>query len=362
MAEEKARLEAERLARLEAERQAAEAEKAKLAEEKARLEAERKAKELAAKEAAEAEKARLQAERLAKELAAKEAAEAERQRLAEEKARLEAEQLAAIDSLARVRQNEEKYRSLLLAADGSFRTSQWTPAREGYSQALEIKPGENYPTEQIRKIDEILLRMEQRAAKTPVIAENKETAPATPVSKPATNESDILYNDIIATADEAFTKKEYNVSRAWYYQALALKSNEPYPAGRIEEIRQILQSLLLTEFDREFQQNIDKGDEAFRNNELAVARSWYNRSLNIKPNDSYPKSQISEIQMKIAAQMEGNKDKVLKDYISQGDKAFADKNYNIARVWYQRAIQLKPGDSLSREKLDQVAKALSGTE
>jgi len=374
LAEEKARLEAERLARLEAEREAEEAKKARLAEEKARMEAERLAREEADRKAAEEEQARIEAENLNKAytrliLSADKALENRELTVAASNYRealvlkpaevYPKNRLASIDSLNQALQTEEKYRAFLLAADASFRTSQWSPAREAYSKALEIKPNESYPKEQIGKIDEILLLQEQRKAVQPEIVQKEEIAPQ--VTKGVvTDDTEVRYNDMIATANQAFADKEYNVSRAWYYQALALKPQAPYPAGRIEEIRQIIQSLQLSRLDREFQQYIDKGDEAFRNNELAVARSWYNRSLNIKPDDNYPKSQIMEIQLKIAEQMEGNKDKLFNDYISQGDQAFALKNYTIARVWYQRALLMKPSDPMLHGKLEQVTKALAG--
>ena len=178
LAEEKARLEAERLARLEAEREAEEAKKARLAEEKARMEAERLAREEADRKAAEEEQARIEAENLNKAytrliLSADKALENRELTVAASNYRealvlkpaevYPKNRLASIDSLNQALQTEEKYRAFLLAADASFRTSQWSPAREAYSKALEIKPNESYPKEQIGKIDEILLLQEQRS-------------------------------------------------------------------------------------------------------------------------------------------------------------------------------------------------------
>jgi tetratricopeptide (TPR) repeat protein len=178
--------------------------------------------------------------------------------------------------------------------------------------------------------------------------------------KPVTDENAALYASIISTADQSFTNKEYNVSRAWYYKALEIKPQESYPQGRIAEINQLLGNMQLSQMDREFQQYIDKGDETFRSEQMAVSRSWYNKALGIKPNDKYPKSQLVEIQMKINEKLQGNTDKTFNDYIAQGNKSFDLKQYNIARIWFQRALQIKPNDKLPREKLEAATKALSG--
>ena len=411
LAEEKVRLEAEKLAKEQAAREAAEAERIRLAEEKARLEAEKLAREQAAREAAEAEKARLEAERIAREEAARLAAEAEKARQEEEKVRLAEEnrnkeyarlimladqafeskqlvlaasnyknalllkpneihpknRLVSIDSLQVVQQNDEKYRHFLVAADAGMRSNEWEKARENYGKASEIKPEEEYPQRKIREIDEILQKLAQNnkgdapvLPVTPVEQSAPSTGQGSGPGRTITDETSALYNGIIAMADQAFDEKSYNVSRAWYYKALAVKPGEPYPTGRIAEINRIIASLQLSQLEREFQGYIDKGDEAFRTDQLAVARGWYNRSLNIKSNDSYALSQIADIQMKVEERLQGNTENVFRKYIEEGDNAFRSKNYNIARVWYHRARELKPSDPLTGEKLENVRKALSG--
>ena len=138
---------------------------------------------------------------------------------------------------------------------------------------------------------------------------------------------------------------------------MEIQPGKPYPLGRIEEINGIIHSRLLSETDIQFQQFIDKGDESFRNNQMAVARSWYNRALGVKSADAYSKSQLIEIQIKINQNLQGNAEKTFNEYMDQGNKAFNSKQFNIAKVWYQRAQQLKPGDSRPLEKLAAIREA-----
>jgi tetratricopeptide (TPR) repeat protein len=278
------------------------------------------------------------------------------------------ERLEQIENIQKQRETDERYRQLLLAADGFFRASEWNQARGEYEKASDLKTSEEYPKEQIRRIDETLEKLAQRTAQAQPVAEvpasRQETAssesrvPAP--SRQITDESDALYQSMLTVANESFDQQQYNVSRAWYYKALEVKPGEQFPNERISEINRLLGSMQLSQREREFQQFINQGDEAFRSDQLAVARGWYNRALTINPNDEYARAQIVEIQQEINSRLQGGADQVFAEYIKEGDKAFGLKNYSVARVWYQRARQLKPGDPQTMEKLDVVRKALAG--
>ena len=92
-----------------------------------------------------------------------------------------------------------------------------------------------------------------------------------------------LYDDYITQADDSFDRKMYNVSRAWYYRAWNVKPEENYPQQRIGEINRLVNGMLLNQRDRDYQKFVNLGDSTFRENQLAVARGWYNQALNMKP-------------------------------------------------------------------------------
>jgi tetratricopeptide (TPR) repeat protein/precorrin-3B methylase len=279
------------------------------------------------------------------------------------------EQIEQIDNILKQREADERYRQALLAADGFFRGSNWQQARGEYQKALEVKPLEDYPKRQIEKIDETLQKLAQRnvpAAPTQSLAQPPASAQVPVTSQSASSErvitdpNEAYYHSLVALADETFAASQFNVSRAWYYKALDIKPAEKYPSDRITEINRILGSLQLSQREREFQQYINQGDEAFRKDELAVARGWYNRALTINSGDEYARLQITEIQQTINSRLQGGADQVYADYIKEGDKALVLKNYSVARVWYQRASHLKPNESIPREKLEEIRKALAG--
>ena len=279
------------------------------------------------------------------------------------------DRIEQIEQVLRQREADERYRQLLLAADGFFRGSNWPQARGEYQKALDLKPSEEYPKSQIEKIDETMQKLAQRNVPATTIQSEAQPPASSQVpvtSQPISSErvitdpNEAYYHSLIALADETFAASQYNVSRAWYYKALDIRSAEKYPSDRIAEINRILGSMQLSQREREFQQYINQGDEAFRKDELAVARGWYNRALTINSGDEYARLQINEIQQTINSRLQGGSDQVYADYIKEGDKALVLKNYSVARVWFQRASQLKPNESVPREKLEEVRKALAG--
>src|SRR5690606_15321668 len=47
---------------------------------------------------------------------------------------------------------QEKYQAAITAGDAAFRTSKWEDATVKYNEALALKPGEKYPTDQLAAI------------------------------------------------------------------------------------------------------------------------------------------------------------------------------------------------------------------
>ncbi|MCF6356637.1 MAG: hypothetical protein L3J54_02425 [Draconibacterium sp.] len=277
------------------------------------------------------------------------------------------DRILEIEDILRQQKLNEEYRAIILAADGFFKTESYLQAKTEYEKALVVKPEEQYPKSQIAKIDDILNKEKQRILAEKAAAEDlarrkQEIAQMNSEIDARNVESDAeltdLYNQFIQKADAYFNNKQYNVSRAWYYQALDVKANEPHPTNRIAEINKLVGNLMLNQRDRDYQGFIDLGDSSFRDNELAVARGWYNRALGIKANEIYPKNQIAEIQKKIAERMAGQAGQQFDSYVAKASKAFDAKNYNVARFWYKKALSLRPNDETVKGRLVEIEAAL----
>ena len=273
------------------------------------------------------------------------------------------EKIVEIDRILEQQAIDEKYRSVIVVADGHFRTQSYDDARLQYEIALGVKPGEEYPKSQIRKIDEIRENERQRIAQEQAAAEDLERRREQIAEmeeeldeQRILEESGLnaLYDEIVKKADAFFGVKQYNVSRAWYYKAQDLKPEETYPPERIAEINRILGQMMLSDRDREYQRFIDLADESLRNNELAVARGWYNQALGQKDEEAYPREQLREIERRVAERVAGQSQQQFENYKSTANSAFEAGNYNVARFWYRKALELRSDDAEVKAKLQEI--------
>uniref|UniRef100_UPI0032174242 hypothetical protein n=1 Tax=uncultured Draconibacterium sp. TaxID=1573823 RepID=UPI0032174242 len=273
------------------------------------------------------------------------------------------ERITEIEEILEQLAINEKYRNIIVVADGHFRTQKYDDARLQYEIALGVKPDEQYPRSQIMKIDEIKNKEQQRILAEQAAAKDLENRKAD-IAKMneeldeqkilAESGINALFDELLLKANAFFDDKQYNVSRAWYYKASDLKPEEAYPQQRIEEINRLLNGMMLSQRDREYQRFINLGDTNFRENELAVARGWYNQALGQKANEDYPKAQLVEIERRVAERVAGQSQQQFENYKNTADIAFEAKNYNVARFWYKKALELRSDDEEVRGKLNQI--------
>jgi hypothetical protein len=278
------------------------------------------------------------------------------------------ERIAEAERLLQQLERDERYDSIILAADGYFQSESWSEARTEYENALQVKPNENYPKNQIDKINNLLKKLQEHAlAEERAAAETErrrleiEQRQQALKDRQELNDAGLnqMYQEYITLADNYFNNKSYNVSRTWYYKAWDVRQNENYPQQRIEEINRIVGSLLLNQRDRDYQHFVDLADSTFRENQLAVSRGWYNRALSVKPEENYPKEQLQAIASLIAERMAGRSGEQFKSHMEKATEAFDSGNYNVARYWYKRALELRPDDKQAQEGLNQIRNAVN---
>ena len=269
------------------------------------------------------------------------------------------QKIEEVDSIFHQQELDENYRSIILAADGFFRTESYSKAKEEYENALSVKSEEQYPKNQISKIDNIFLKEQER-----ILAEQNATADLErrktqlEQSNLEIREQEINSEASLIGLYTLFEVKQYNVSRAWYFKAWDVKPEETYPPQRIDEINRLISGLLLSQRDRDYQGFINLGDSTFRDNQLAVARGWYNRALSEKAVEIYPKNQLTEIQKKIAERLAGQSGEQFNSHVEKAARAFEASNYNVARFWYKKALELKPNDEGVKTRLIEIQTAL----
>lgn len=264
---------------------------------------------------------------------------------------------------------EAKYLAAIKKGDEGFAKKDFVNARAAYTEALGIKPGEKYPTDQIAAIDKTLGA--EAAAKAKAEAEAKAKA-----------ELEAKYTAAIKKGDEGFAKKDWANAKAAYTEALGLKPTEVYPKNQIAAIDKALgedaaakakaeaEAKAKAELEAKYLAAVKKGDDNFAKKDWTNARVGYNEALAIKPAEIYPKNQLAAIDKAIAdekanmnaaakAKAEAELNEKYLAAVKKGDDNFAKKDWVNSKAGYNEALGIKPTEKYPKDQLAAIDKAIA---
>ena len=237
--------------------------------------------------------------------------------LAREKARLDEIQIA--------------YDEAVQKADQAFDGKNYTMAKVSYNEALSLKPEENYPQEQINRIDELLIQ-----------------------------EKEAAYQQTITKADGLFNEENYNDAGLAYSDALKVKPNDEYATNQMELIQQRLdqqarEKLARQELERSYQDKMDLANTAFENNQYESAKGHYQAALDIKPEELVPTQQITRIDsILVELQRQEELDQLYSQAVQDAQEAFTQNQLPEAIGFYQKAAALKPEEQLPPQRISEI--------
>lgn len=226
------------------------------------------------------------------------------------------------------------YEETITRADGLFEHKDYAVSRFFYSKASDLKPAEMYPKQRIEEIGRLIdagLSAEVRSA----------------------------YDNAIKQADDAFSKNNYTVAKFYYYKALEIKSWEGYPKDRIYEIQALTKTLLSEQEEKNYNEAVTQADEAYYTKNYSVSRFHYNKALQIKPDEHYPKIKLDDIEKLLEQE---KRDRSRMEYMEQvklGDQAFEQGNYGVARFYYSKALSMQSNDQHSKDQLKRIEEIMA---
>ena len=305
------------------------------------------------------------------------------------------DKLAEIETIVLKNQkSEEEYKSAVQNGDDALSDKNYEKAKEFYNAASGIKPQEAYPKDKLAEIEKTLAAVaEKEKAYYEAIAEGDQAMTSEELEKAkvsytkasslkpdveypkeqltkieaqlaANKELETNYKAAITEGDNAFSSKEYEKAKSAYKKAIELKSQEEYPASKITEIDGILAELKGKE--ESYQAAIKKGDDALKNEDYEVAKTAFEEALTLK-DDEYPKGKITEIEAKVkalAAEKAAN-EKLEADYqaaISKADQQNAEGKFDEAITSYTQASELKPDEAYPKEQIEAAKTAKANAE
>jgi len=241
-------------------------------------------------------------------------------------------------------EKEKRYKELIALADKNFTSSNYQEAKKQYNEALGIKSGEKHPTDRIAEIDRVLADL---AAKEEA---NKNSA-----------KLEEEYQRLLSEGQSNLDKKNYEAAKAKFTEASNKKPQERLPKDKIKEIDDILKGLANRDA---FNALVAEADKKFANKDYALSIEKYNEALKLFPSEQYPKDKIQEAKemldsMLTSEQEKAEREKRYKELVALADKNFIAANYQEAKKQYNDALGVKPGEKHPSERLTEIERILA---
>ncbi|PKP34126.1 MAG: hypothetical protein CVU00_08335, partial [Bacteroidetes bacterium HGW-Bacteroidetes-17] len=158
------------------------------------------------------------------------------------------------------------------------------------------------------------------------------------------------YTDYILKADHYYKDGDLENAYNTYQQAIELFPFEKYPNVQVEKIKNQIQEKQLLEL--EYQAVIRTADTYFDNHEYKKAKIEYQFAISLIPGEVYPKNKLKELNRLIEDQ--SFMLKIYTETILIADSSLAKLNYDHATEYYQKAADLQPNESYPRDQIAQI--------
>jgi tetratricopeptide (TPR) repeat protein len=157
---------------------------------------------------------------------------------------------------------------------------------------------------------------------------------------------------LIKQADALFADKKYPEARNAYHRALSVDPNNSHAQQRADEINEIIRR---QQIEQEYQNLIVQADNSFKELLYVEARNTFQKALDLKQNEDYPKQKINEIDAIISRQTQNAEQlKNYDDAVFQAELNFEKQFYERAISFYESALSHKPGDEKATRRIQEI--------
>lgn len=225
-------------------------------------------------------------------------------------------------ALERDKEFSVNYDLAIRTADQFYKDGDLANAEKVYRQALGFKPNAPHPTKQLE-----------------VIAQEKQVAEA----------NRMLFDMMVASAEQWERQGKYTQAIADYEQALNLMPKETSLNPKIEELRKKAGKL-----DQDYRGLIATADRLRDGRNYEEALTAYREARKLKPDEAYPMEQIRDISGLLQG---GGSDAEYVSQVARADRAFEAGRWKEAEESYTRALAAKPGDEYARQRRDEASRS-----
>lgn len=244
--------------------------------------------------------------------------------------------------LAEQKERENKYNEFIRKADIAFDDKSYEESIGLYQKALGVKRNETYPKSQIDK------------AKRLITESSKEDKEAN-------------YRQHITKGNSAFSNESYQEAISHYENALGVKPNDRFAQDKIDEARQILKQReardeSLEEKKERFNKIVADADNKFDSEKFLDAKETYEEALKLFPTDAHALKRRDECIAAAQDKARSGDNERYQKIIDKADEYFDEENYDKAKSLYERAIDFRSYDRYPKDQLNKIKRILSEPE
>lgn len=184
------------------------------------------------------------------------------------------------------------------------------------------------------------------------------------------------YNAKITEADALYEDRSYVEAKTAYQSALTVIPDDSYALGMIDRIDEIVNSPEYrkiqsdkAKLDNDFANYIAKGENAEAAKNYEAALSYYDKALEIKPNNAdalakkkdaedmilYQEQQRKEQERLAAIEAEKQRKANIQNLLTTGNQQLTEKRYAEAEITFNEVLALDPNNATATEKLGIIA-------
>lgn len=244
----------------------------------------------------------------------------------------------ALEALRAGEQNQKDFSEKMNQGKTARTAKELEKALTLYKEASAIKPEEKLPKTYIAELEK-------------EIADQKN--------------SEAAFTKLVAEGDIAVGSENYDEGISKYEEALKLKQDAGVSAKLAEAKKKKAEKEAALAADKEnqdkYNQLVASADAAFDTEKYDEAKKNYEAALKLKPGESRPTSQLAAIAdiLKQKADEQAEKDKnelVYQTFMDQGKEKINQRSWDEAKVEYESALKMKPGDSEALAQIDLIGK------
>ena len=163
------------------------------------------------------------------------------------------------------------------------------------------------------------------------------------------------FDELIKIADQLFQESKYSESKIKFKESLNLFPDEYYPKKKLAEIKIKLDEIQNSKDKQEKYNNLIVKADAFRDeNNFDQAIISYQQAKLIFPDNSYSDEQLLLINQALNQQKENDIKSKYDQIIKNADDNFSNNKYQISRNLYVKALEIGFSNSYPNQKITEI--------